>query len=320
MKYISIPGLQRQCSQIVAGTAGLTPEHKGEVFAMLDAFVEHGGNTLDTSRIYGLGKSETVLAMWLKARNNRNDLVIISKCCHHYIDETGQHHPLLKRVNPECIAKDIRESLDRMQVDYFDICLLHRDDQDVPVGELMDALEEQKESGLIKTYGVSNWTTERIEAAIRHCKTKGYAGLSANSPSLSLALINEPRWVGCVYADKSYAQWHRDMQLPLFSWASQASGFFTGRYLADIISNSDIARVYYNDINWERYRRAQALATKKGDWVKASHIALAYVLNQPFPICAIIGSRTAAEMTDSIKATDIVLTEAERLWLEEAKS
>lgn len=286
---------------------------------MLDAFIEHGGNTLDTSRIYGLGKSELVLSMWLKARRNRDDLVIISKCCHHHIDEAGRHHPQCRRVKPEFIAQDIRESLDRMQVDYFDICLLHRDDPAVPVAELMDALQGHKDSGLIRAYGVSNWTTERMEAASSYCAAKGYAGLSANSPSLSLAQINEPRWVGCVYADQRYAEWHSRTQLPLFSWAAQASGFFTGRYAADSFSNPDIARVYYSEANWERFRRAQILAEQKGQGVTANHIALAYVLHQPFPISAIIGPQTRHELLDCIQATAIALSEQERLWLEAIK-
>ncbi|KYZ75455.1 aldo/keto reductase [Anaerosporomusa subterranea] len=316
MKYISIPGLERGCSQLVIGTSLFTPERKDVVFEMLDAYVENGGNTLDTSRIYSLGKSEQALAMWLKGRRNRDEMVIISKCCHHYIDENGCHHPDQQRVSPEYIRQDLQESLARMQVDYFDICLLHRDDLRVPVSELMDALQEHKDAGLYKAYGVSNWSTERMTEAIAYCATKGYAGLAANSPSLSLAKVNEPRWIGCVYPDADYIQWHKQTQLAMFSWAAQASGFFAGLYTPEVIPNPDIARVYYSEANWERFRRAKEMAVLKGRQYTTNHIALAYVLNQPYPTCAVIGPQKTEELLDSIMAVDIQLTEQELMWLD----
>lgn len=285
------------------------------IFKMLDAYTEYGGNVLDTAGIYNLHKSEQVLALWLKARRNRSDLVILSKCCHHYVDEQGQHYPDQKRVKPEIIIQDLQDSLTSMQVDYFDIFLLHRDDPAVSVNELMDVLEEQKSAGLIKSYGVSNWSIERIEAANRYCAAKGYAGIAANSPGFSLAKVNESRWVGCKYADDRYLRWHQKTQLPLFAWAAQASGFFNGMYTPDNIPNQEIARVYYNEENWERIRRAGQLAARKGRQYTANHIALAYVLNQPFPVCAIIGPQNAEQLLASLRALDIRLDRPELLWL-----
>lgn len=315
MKYFSIPGLERGCSQIVLGTSSFTPEDADDVFAILDHYVEHGGNTLDTSRVYGLGKSEEVLTMWLKARQNRQNVIIINKGCHHYVDATGCHHPEQQRVSPEILTQDLRESMARMQVDYFDIYLLHRDNPAVPVGELIDALQEHKNAGLIKAYGVSNWSTKRIDAANTYAASKGYAGIVVNSPSLSLAQINESRWGGCVYVDQDYIKWHEKNQLALFSWASQASGFFTGIYTRENVPNPDIARVYYNDANWERMHRAKQLAKQKGNQFSANHIALAYVLNQFFPICAVIGPQKVSELLSSLEAVNIELSEKERLWL-----
>jgi aryl-alcohol dehydrogenase-like predicted oxidoreductase len=243
-------------------------------------------------------------------------MTIISKCCHHYIDEAGRHHPDKQRVKPEFITQDLLESLDRMQVDYFDIYLLHRDDLNVPVGELMDTLQNHKDAGLIKAYGVSNWSIARIEAASEYCAQKGYAGLAVNSPSLSLAKANEPRWPGCVYPDREYIKWHKRTQLPMLSWAAQASGFFSGRYAPGKDVNPDITRVYYNEGNWERLRRAARLASEKGRRYTANHIALAYVINQPYPTCAVIGSQRVDELLNSFVALDLHLSEAELIWLD----
>ncbi|MCX7779462.1 MAG: aldo/keto reductase [Negativicutes bacterium] len=316
MRYISLPGLELKCSQIVLGTSAFTPERKQAVFGILDAYREAGGNVLDTSRIYGAGKSEAVLAMWLQERHNRQEMIVINKGCHHFVDEQGRHYPEKHRVKPEIITADLKESLERMNLDYFDIYLLHRDDQEVPVADLMDVLELHRREGRIKTYGVSNWSTARIAAANEYAAGKGYSGIVVNSPSLSLAVINEPRWEGCTYVDRAYARWHEERQLALFSWASQASGFFTGLYTRDHCPNPDIARVYYNETNWERLERARSLAKQKGDAITANHIALAYVLQQPFPTGAVIGPQTPGELIDSLTALDIDLSEQERIWLE----
>jgi aryl-alcohol dehydrogenase-like predicted oxidoreductase len=316
VKYISIAGLEKGCSQIIMGTSLFTPARKDEVFAILDAYVAHGGNTLDTSRIYSLGQSEEVLAMWLKARGCRGQMNIVSKGCHHHIDAAGVHHPDRGRVRPAIITQDLEESLERMQVDYFDIYLLHRDDPAVPVGELFACLEEHRRAGLIRAYGVSNWSTARMAAANAYAAGRGYPAIAVNSPSFSLARINEPRWQGCTYADDAYIDWHAKSRLPLFSWAAQASGFFTGLYSRAGGPNPDIMRVYANEGNWERLRRATELAAARGKGYTANHVALAYVLCQPFPVGAVIGPQKAAELLDSLTAVDLSLSEREMAWLD----
>src|SRR5699024_10338769 len=130
----------------------------------------------------------------------------------------------------------------------------------------------------------------------------------------SLAKAQEPYWEGCVSADESILQWHEKMKLPLFSWSSQARGFFTGHFTPDDRSNEDLVRVFYNDENWERYRRAEQLAREKG--VETIQISLAYVLNQLFPTAAIIGPQNVKEMWSCREAADIVLSENELKWLD----
>ena len=317
MRGVTVKGLERECSQIVLGTSFFRPECKELVFDILDAYVENGGNVLDTSRVYGVGESERVVAMWLKERQRRKEVYIISKGCHHYVDENGVHHPEQIRVKPEFIEQDLTESLERMGTEYFDIFLLHRDDPTVPVGELLDALEEHQKAGLIKAYGVSNWSTQRMDEALVYATKKGYDGIALNSPSLSLAKVTESRWEGVVYADNDYIDWHEKNQLPLFSWASQASGFFyfASKYKRENFPNPDIARVYYNDNNIERLKRLHELAKSRGEGIEPANYALAYVLNQAYPTCAVIGPQKSEEVLSSIKTAKIKLTADERRWL-----
>ena len=123
------------------------------------------------------------------------------------------------------------------------------------------------------------------------------------APNLSLAKPNEPFWAGCVSADAGALRWHEEQQFPLLSWSSQARGFFTGRFSPENRDNADLVRVFYSDENWTRLQRAQQLAQEKG--VSAIQIALAYVLSQPFPACALIGPRTRPKCSPAAMAQSL---------------
>lgn len=306
MKTITIPGLEKPVTTLIQGSDYFKPSVYENVCNVLDRYVAIGGNTIDTAHIYCGGESEVAIGMWMKERNNREDLVILTKGAHH--DHTGP------RVNAEAISKDLFESLERLQTDYIDLYALHRDDPTVPVSEIVEALNEHIKAGRIKAIGGSNWTVERLQEANNYAAEKGLVGFTFSSPNLSLAKANEPFWAGCVSADATDCGWHKDHQFPLLSWSSQARGFFTGRFSPEDRSDSDIVRVFYSDENWERLRRAEQLAKEKG--VSTIQIALAYVLNQPFPTCALIGAQNEHELQSCYEGSLITLTEEEINWLE----
>jgi len=306
MKKIRVEGLDKACSQIVIGSMMFTPENMKLTNTLLDAYVEAGGNTIDTAHVYQNGNSEKAVGKWLKGTVKRKDIVILDKGAHP--DSNGP------RVTPTDIKQDLYESLERLQVDFIDIYMLHRDNPEIPVEVIIDALNEHKKAGMIGVLGVSNWTNKRIEEANKYAAENGLSGFVVNSPNLSLAKPNEPRWAGCISVDKESLQWHEKNQFPLFSWSSQAGGFFSGRYSPNQNDDSEMVRVYYSEANWERYHRAQELAMDKG--VTPIQIALAYVLNQPFSTCALIGPMTTEELHSSMRAVDIELSQAEIKWLD----
>ncbi|WP_227013858.1 aldo/keto reductase [Paenibacillus psychroresistens] len=303
MKKISIkPGLG--CSQLILGSMMLHEEKMEFSAGLMDAYVTAGGNSIDTAHVYGASSSRAV-GIWMQERKNRADMVIIGKGAHH--DDKGP------RVTLEGMEQDLAETFERMQTDYVDIFMLHRDDPNQSVGYIMESMNKQLEAGRCHALGVSNWTIARIQEANEYAAAHQLEGLLCNSPNLSLAKPNEPRWAGCisVYADD--AAWHERTQLPLLSWSSQAGGFFTGRYTPDN-GDAELIRVYYSEDNWERYRRAEALAKQKG--VSTNDIALAFVLNQTFPTCALIGPNSVAELQSSANALALSLTQEENRWLD----
>lgn len=114
-----------------------------------------------------------------------------------------------------------------------------------------------------------------------------------------------------MYADDEYAQWHEDTDITLVSWASQAAGFFADIYPRDGSAPSDIIAAYFTEDNFEKLKRAQELAKEKGSHVESINIALAYVLNQSFPIAAVAGPRNVKELESTWKVLDISLTPKE---------
>ena len=307
MKYIHLKPLQRDCSQIVLGSGNfLKPDNYDNAQVMLDALVAKGGNVLDTAHQYR--GSEVTIGRWMEERGNRSDIVILTKGAHH---DDGSPGP---RVNPEAITKDLAESLTRLKTDYVDLYALHRDDLTVEVGPIIEVLNAHHEAGRIRAFGASNWTHERIEEANAYAADHGLVGFSFSSINLSLATVNEARWPGCVSADAETIAWHEATNMPLISWSSQAGGFFSGRFAPDDLSNEEMVRVFYNESNWERLRRAELLGKEKGG--TAIQIALAYVLHQPFQTAAILGCETPQELESSLEALNITLSTEEIEWLD----
>ncbi|WP_078378733.1 aldo/keto reductase [Sutcliffiella halmapala] len=312
MKYHTLTGLidnkivEKKSSRLIMGTAHLNRfECKEQRFAILDEFIKVGGNTFDTAHQYL--DSEILFGEWIAERNNRRNILILSKGAH---PDDGEPGP---RLNPSSITSDITESLMRLRTNYLDLYALHRDDESVEVGPIIETLNQHIEAGRIHAIGASNWTHKRIQEANDYAAKAGLIGFTFNSPNLSLASCNIPRWPGCVSVDRPMLNWHKGTQLPLLSWSSQAGGFFSGRFAPDILDNEEMVRVYYSEANWERFERARKLAKKKG--ASAIRIALAYVLNQPFLTAAIIGPEKVEELVSSVEALNIELTSTEMKWL-----
>ncbi|MFY0761468.1 aldo/keto reductase [Metabacillus dongyingensis] len=312
MEFHSLKGIidqkyvEKACSRLIMGTAHFYQyDSRQQAFDMLDEYFKIGGNMFDMAHQYR--DSEVIFGEWLHLRKNRSEVHILTKGAHHDDGEPGP------RVNPAAISKDISESLERLNTDYIDFYALHRDDETVQVGVIMDALNQHLAAGQIHAIGASNWSHQRIQAANEYAAAHGLIGFTFNSPNLSLAKCREPRWPGCISVDEHMENWHKGSQMPLLSWSSQAGGFFSGRFAPDRKDHEEMVRVYYTEDNWKRYERAKKLAEEKG--VTAIQIALAYVLNQPYPTAAIIGPENSEELMSSVAGSAIKLTAGEMNWL-----
>ena len=300
MKYGSIAGLEKPISRLVMGVDNQTSWPHASV--MFDDFFEQGGTCFDTAYIYASGACEKMLGHWVKNRGIREQVVLLDK---------GAHTP---HCNPQALVSQLEESLTRLQTDYVDIYMLHRDNPDIPVGEFMTVLNEHKHAGRMRIFGASNWSIERVEEANRWAAEHGMSGFSTMSNNFSLARMVDPVWAGCISASDARSRvWLTEHQMPLMPWSSQARGFFTGRANPNDHSDAELVRCWYSEDNFRRLERVNAMAKERG--VLPINIALAYVLCQSFPTFPLIGPRLLSETRTSFPGLDIQLTPQEVRWL-----
>jgi len=301
MRFGEVAGVGKRMSRLVMGVDN-QPD-LAHASAIFDLFVEQGGNVFDTGYIYGGGVLEGRLGKWIQNRGVREDVVVITK---------GAHTPF---CDPESLTKQLLESLDRQGTDYADIYMMHRDNEDIPVGEFVDVLDEHRRAGRIRVFGGSNWSLERFDEANAWAAANGKHGFEVLSNHFGLAEAYDVPWAGCRHVtDAASKAWLEERQVPLLPWSSQARGFFTGRATPEDTSDAELVRCYYSDANFERLRRARELGAQFG--VPATAIALAYVLAQPFPTFPLFGPRTIAEARSSMQGLSVELTPEQVAWLD----
>lgn len=314
MKYGSVPGIEKSISLLVQGTTMIGSGDLDYSFALLDQVFELGCNTFDTAHVYGGGDNERTVGRWVRERGIRDQVVIIGKGAHPY----GRN-----RVTPEDIASDIADSLERFGFEYMDLYLLHRDDPEVPVGPIVESLNEHQRAGRIGAFGGSNWTHQRIQEANEYARTRGLTPFAASSPHFSLAVQLTAPWEGCISItgpeQQAARDWYRETRMPLFSWSSVALGFFSGRISRENLEAAKegpdalCVRCYASEENFQRLDRARQLGERKG--LSASQVALAWVLNQPMNIFPLVGSRSVEEFKENLAVLDLALTPEEMAWL-----
>lgn len=317
MRYIQIRGVDKPVSVIGLGTMIMAPDKKELCWSILDAFLAQGGTLIDTAEIYGdpedYGYAEQTIGMWLKERQNREQIVLMSKGC---IPDTcvPLHGPGLA-VAPADIHRAITGSLERLQTDYLDLWLLHRDDPSVPVGEIVEALNEEIRMGRIRAYGGSNWSIQRLEAANAYAEAHGLVGMAASSPQFSLPQAKQPFFPGTTYLDETGKSWHQKNQLPVLAWSSLGRGFMKYGDPADT-SRENLVKTFYSEGNFQRLARADELGSQLGR--SRIDIALAYVTNQPFPSAALVGPGSVQHVLSCTGAAELVLGAEQVAWLENA--
>lgn len=316
MQYGTLPGVDKPISRLVQGTVMVTSKDLEGSFRLLDEVYASGCRTFDTAHGYGNGDVERTFGRWLQERGWRDEIVILGKGAHHNQDR--------QRVTPFDITADLHDSLARMKVDFIDLYVLHRDNPAVPVGPIVETLNEHHRAGKIGAFGGSNWTVERIQEANEYAAAHDLIPFVASSPNFSLAeQVKEP-WANCISIGgpkgEAAREWYAREGMALFTWSSLAGGFFSGRFRRDNLDQFGggldklCVESYCYEDNFKRLDRAEELAKEKG--LTLPQIATAYVMSQPLNIFALVGCRTGDEFRANMEALALKLTPEEIAWLE----
>lgn len=294
-------------SKIVLGTAFFgTYQTVEESFELMDYYVSQGGNTLDTARAYcgwieGCEyKSEETIGKWLKERNNRDKIKIITKGGHpSFHSETSR-----SRLKEEDIRYDIELSLKLLMVDYVDLYLLHRDDESIPVGQIMDILHQLVLEGKTKAIGVSNWSVDRIKEANEYAMEHHITPICVSEIQWSLAECFPKTFHDdtLICMDKETYHQYQELGIKVLAYSSQAGGVFSSGYGRDLEGIQGKHQKYLSDENRRRYHNLLTLCEEKN--YKASSVALEYIIDNPLDASAIIGCSSLEQLKLSIEAKE----------------
>lgn len=271
-----------------------------DTFAVLDAFYEAGGRMIDTAQGYSVwveghvgGESETAIGKWLHSRGLRSEVRIATK-----IGMAGNPGDL----DPGRIGPELDKSLDRLQTDYVDLYYAHRDDTQTPLDEIAGSFDALVKAGKVRELGASNFTAERLEAAISTAEAHGYTPYSVIQNEYNL--INRDQFEG----DLQALCQRRD--IASLSYFGLASGFLTGKYR----SKDDLAQSVRGPGIEGFFVKGQQVLEVMDEIVAetgASHsaVALAWVIAQPGMTAPIAGARVAEQVVQLVEGTKLQLSD-----------
>lgn len=306
----------RQVSVLALGSSefgGTCPAEKA--FDFMDAYVELGGNFIDTAHVYGdfatpkNGESEKVIGRWMEQRHNRDHIFLSTKGAHPILGQMN-----VGRLSRAEIRQDMLESLDALRTDCVDIYWLHRDDSSRCVGDIMETLQSLIDDGYTKLIGVSNWKPSRIREANAYAAAHGLTPLCANQPRMSLARQMNVEDPTLVPMDAEGYKLHLETNLICAPFSSQAKGFFSKLFELGADGLPDKAkRRYLSEENLAVYDRILKIREETGLSVGA--IALAWLTCQPFPVFPLVGASRIEQVRALKEAGDAVITAQQRDFL-----
>lgn len=279
-------------------------------FQMLDDFVEAGFNFIDTADMYSYwinggpgGESETIIGKWMKARGNREQVIIATKVGGptgvHDIDNSRKH-----------ILKTIEKSLERLQTDYIDLYYLHYDDGKTPVKEILETFDELIKAGKVKHIAASNITPERLRESLEYSDKNKLPKYQVLQPLYNLVERKD--------YENNYAPIVEKHNMTVFPYYALAAGFLTGKYRSEADFNKSPRgkgnAKYLNDQGHNILNALDEIA-KKHNSVPAA-ISLSWLSAQP-NIGGPVASATSKKQLDEIlSSTELNLDKEDLVLLE----
>jgi aryl-alcohol dehydrogenase-like predicted oxidoreductase len=310
-RYLGKTGLKVSAITLGAQTFGWSvgPE---EAFALLDRYLELGGNYLDAADSYNKGESERIVGRWVKDRGVRDRVLLGTKVF--FATGDGPNDRGLSRGH---LLQSVEGSLRRLGTDHVDLYQLHCFDRMTPLEETLRALDDLVRAGKVRYLGASNFAPSHLEKALLLARTRGWAGLASLQLEYSL-LVRSPEWEllpQCL-----------EEGIGTLAWSPLAGGWLSGKYRRGQPLPAD-SRAGKGD-RWD-----DAVEQRGGERTYAiidvllriarengqtpAQVALAWMLQRQTVVSALIGARTLEQLTDNLRATDARLSPAQLKELDE---
>ena len=262
---------------------------QAQSFELLNHFVEHGGNFVDSADVYSAwkegnvgGESETVIGNWLHSNGKRDQVVIATKVA---FLETR------KGLSAANIALACEDSLRRLKTDYIDIYYAHGDDLETDLEETLGAFNELVVSGKVRHIAASNYTYDRLAEALRISEAKGFAKY--------IALQNRYSMVAREPYESDGAKSVQDFGISGLPYSTLGSGFLSGKYkegeTVDSARAVAVGNNYANAENFALLRRVEEIAQRHS--VSNTAVALEWLRHQPGVTVPIASGRTVEQLT-----------------------
>lgn len=273
-------------------------------FKLLDAFVAAGFNFIDTADAYSRwhpgnkgGESETIIGNWLKARGNRDKVIIASKLGIEII-------PGKQGLSRKYMMQAVEDSLRRLRTDYIDLYQSHRDDLDTPIEETLSAYGDLIKQGKVREIGASNFSASRLADALKISKEKGLPRYQSLQPQYSL--VERAEFEGPL-EDLCLKE-----KLGVIGYYSLASGFLTGKYrsMADAEGRARASRVtkYLTDYGFGVIAALEDVAKRYN--ARPVQIAVAWLIARPSVTAPIVSATNLDQLSEVLRSAEIKLDAA----------
>jgi len=280
-------------------------------FAVLDAFVANGGNSLDTADVYSAwvsghkgGESEIVIGKWLKRSGKRNSVVIGTK-----VGMLAPHTGLTR----DSIVAGCEDSLRRLGVETIDLYWLHKDDGKTQPDEYLGALDELIASGKVRAVGASNFAAPRFAEALAEGARLGLVRFAAQQPEYNLMKRE---------IEKDLMPLCAREHVSIVPYFGLASGFLTGKYrsAADKSKSPRGAGMdkYLDAKGLEVLAALDAVATRQD--ATCAQVALAWIMAKPAIAAPIASATSVAQVTELMGALHLTLSAADVAELDAASA
>ena len=270
---------------------------------MIDAYLDAGGNHLDTANVYAEGRSEEIVGKAL--RGKRHEVLIATKARF----PTGSH-PNAVGLSRLHLIDSVERSLERLQTDYIDLFYLHCWDPITPIEETLRALEDLIRSGKVRYLGLSNFKAWQVMKAQGCCDQLLLNRFIAGQYQYSLVKRDVEYEFFDLFASEG---------MGLLPWGPLGGGFLTGKYRRGAEGEGRIAHTADHteeawqrrdtEQNWQILDVVKELAERHKTTVTA--VALAWILQQPVVPSVILGARTQAQLEDNLRANEVTLSAEE---------